>query len=81
MKLDIDELEREARSAADPRSPADEWGLTPEKTLALCARIRELEDGIRTMLRSAYPNPVEHPTMTKAWAVAHVLLEKGATLP
>lgn len=54
---------------------------SPPVVLALIERIRELEDGIRDLLASARPHPVEHPTMTAAWSDAGALLEKGAVLP
>jgi hypothetical protein len=41
------------------------------------ARICELEAGIETLLGSAYPHPVEHPAMTRAWTAARTLLEKA----
>lgn len=42
-------------------------------------RARELEAGLREMLASAHPHPVEHPTMTAAWATARALLTTEPT--
>lgn len=38
------------------------------------ARIAELETAVRDLLASAHPHPVEHPTMTAAWARARAAL-------
>lgn len=39
------------------------------------AAVPQLIEAIETMLASAYPNPDEHPSMTKAWAIGKAALE------
>lgn len=39
-------------------------------------RVRRLEQALTTVLASAYPHPVEHPTMTAAWAVGRAALSE-----
>jgi len=34
---------------------------------------------VADLLASAYPHPIEHPTMTKQWARARALLKNGPT--
>lgn len=46
--------------------------------LTLCDAYDATLDIIRTLLASAHPHPVEHPTMTAAWAKAREFL--GETL-
>lgn len=53
---------------------------SPTTTLALIARIRELEAMLHRMLASAFPHPVDHPTMTASWTAARALLAKGVVL-
>ena len=44
MKIDLDKLEHEARESRDvDYAQGDHWGLAERRTLALIARIRELE--------------------------------------
>ena len=43
------------------------------------AEIARLREVVETMLDSAYPHPVEHPTMTKAWAIAKAAIAKEPT--
>lgn len=38
--------------------------------------LSELIAALRTMLASAYPHPVEHPTMTAAWATGRAALAR-----
>ncbi len=54
----------------------------------LCAAARVVRDStellaaIKLMFDSAYPHPVEHPTMFKAWGEAKILLNRhGVTKP
>lgn len=37
---------------------------------------KEYRAMIEQLLRSAHPNPRDHPTMTRAWAAAEALLER-----
>ena len=48
--------------------------LVPEVQAALAERdaYREM---IETLLKSAHPHPIEHPTMTRAWETARNLLD------
>jgi hypothetical protein len=38
------------------------------------AEVERLRGVIRTMIASAVPHPIEHPTMTQAWADARAVL-------
>lgn len=89
MKIDLDELERKAKTAAASsddwaRRPANELlradgdrahiaANSPPVTLALIARLRELEEA----LRSATVTPWYHRQREDLLTV----LEKGAVLP
>lgn len=53
--------------------------MSANKLRAILRRTERAEDMIRTLLASAVPHPVEHPTMTKAWAAAREFL--GALEP
>jgi hypothetical protein len=55
MKIDLDELERKARSATNDPYAMDVWERDnlvhqPQFALALIARIRELEDALRRVI-------------------------------
>ena len=56
---------------------AGKWEEVQQQVAALEARNRELMDVVEQLLASAHPHPIEHPTMTKAWAAARAAL-KGA---
>lgn len=45
----------------------------------LRAQVETLREAVKTLLASAHPHPVEHPTMTKAWALGKSTL--AATEP
>lgn len=82
MKIDLDELERIARQAAEA-CPVEPWlwtgdqltdyteALRPTVAIALIARIREREAFARQLLREHEREPVDE-------AALHALLEKGA---
>lgn len=61
----------------------EEQGLAAEEsTRRIMLQIVEERDAFRAMveelLKSAVPHPIEHPTMTRAWARARALLQKYA---
>jgi len=77
MKVDLDELERDASYAPAGRCPAERpLGMPPFPCaavwLALIARIRELEQGIRDCDECRGPAP---------WQELLKILEKGTVLP
>jgi hypothetical protein len=47
-----------------------------EATARLLAAAWEMRDVLREVLASAHPHPVEHPTMTAAWAKVRAVLAK-----
>lgn len=75
--VDLDELERKARGALDTTSNMGAriaehvLAHTPPVTLALIARIRELEGALEESARHTGDLGIEH----------RALLEKGAVLP
>lgn len=87
MRIDLDDLERKASAATrDPRAQ-DEWERDnlvhqPQFALALIARIRELEDGLRELVdscsaaASAERRAADQLELTRSGAVD--ILEKGA---
>jgi hypothetical protein len=65
--------------------------IDEERAWAECLGVREMGDDIsnlqeenrvllhalKTVVASAHPHPVEHPTMTAAWAHARVVIAKA----
>src|SRR5512139_3824074 len=90
MRVDLDAIERKASAAArDPRAQ-DEWERDnlvhqPQFALAMIARIRELEDGLRELVdscsavASAERRAADQLELTRSGAVD--ILEKGAVTP
>jgi hypothetical protein len=80
-KIDLDELERKAREAIiwDKGAVAAAFrrANSPPVTLALIARIRELESAVRESAEEFLRNSEYPPEVADLYA----LLEKGAVLP
>jgi predicted nucleic acid-binding Zn-ribbon protein len=54
---------------------SDGWVLEVERRERAEARVKVLEAALSTVLDSAFPNPDEHPAMTRAWKIASAVLE------
>lgn len=80
VKLDLDELDRNMRAVVQGTA-VFVYAPSNDLVLALVARVRELELGMRAVLDSAHPNRRDHPAMAKQWERAEALLENGTVYP
>ncbi len=68
------DVKRAERAATEAQDKADKFR---GETEALRADVARLRATIEDLLKSAVPNPVEHPTMWAAWARARAVLGVG----
>ena len=72
MKIDIEKVHRHAREALNDDL---EWDPGHGLVIALCDRIRDLEDALRSLI------DLEPEPSVGAWQDSKEVLEKGAVMP
>jgi hypothetical protein len=66
-----------------PVQPGGKWDEARANAELICRAVNAHDDlvaALQAMLASAHPHPVEHPTMTAAWAQAREVLARAEGL-